>query len=46
MAAFTLSLAISIKAGAILMIPGLLGFTHYKYGLISLFKSILIILSF
>jgi len=42
-AALMLTLALSIKAGAILLIPGLLGWTHYKYGAQKLIWSIFII---
>lgn len=36
-------LSFSIKAGSILIVPGLLGWTHYQYGPIVLAKSILLI---
>ena len=42
-AALMLSLALSIKAGAILLLPGLLGWTHYMYGTKKLIMSIFII---
>ena len=42
-AALMLTLALSIKAGAILLLPGLLGWIHYKYGAQKLVFSLLII---
>jgi len=40
-----LSLAISIKAGGLLMLPAVLGWTQYKYGTIKLVQSIIILIS-
>jgi len=45
-AALLLTLAISIKAGALLVVPSLLGWTQYKYGTQTLIVSCFIIVSF
>jgi uncharacterized membrane protein len=45
LSAIFLSLAISIKAGAVLLIPSVFGLVHYYNGTITLVNVILIILS-
>ena len=46
MAAFFLSLSISIKAGAMLMIPTFLGWVQFNHGIYNLIASISIIIGF
>ena len=44
--ALCLSLSFSIKAGAILLFPGFLGWVQYQHGTIKLLVSIIILISF
>lgn len=44
--AFMLTLAISIKAGALLIIPACLGIIQYQYGIMKLVPSLVIIVAF
>lgn len=44
-AVFLLSMGMSIKAGAMLMLPSILGLIQYHYGTNCLLSSILIIMS-
>ena len=44
--AFWLTLAMSLKAGALLLLPALLGHIHYQHGLGTLLASVLLIVSF
>ena len=46
LAALMLTLGISVKAGAILMLPGLMGWTQYQYGTIRLIASVILIIGF
>jgi len=43
---FWFTMGLSIKAGAVLMIPSILGQIQYNHGTFTLFKSIFIILGF
>ncbi len=43
-AALSFSTGLSIKAGALLLIPSLLGAIHYKFGFLTLILSIYIII--
>jgi Gpi18-like mannosyltransferase len=45
-ASLMLSLGISIKAGAILLLPGFLGWTQYQYGTLTLLSACTLIISF
>ena len=44
--AFSLTLGLSIKTGAILLFPGFLGWVQYQHGTIKLLVSIIILISF
>ena len=46
LAAFLLTLSLSIKAGAMLLVPSFLGWIQYHHGTIILIKSILVIVIF
>jgi Gpi18-like mannosyltransferase len=46
LASFMMTLGISIKAGGLLLIPGVLGFIHQHYGPSALLMAVGIVVSF
>jgi uncharacterized membrane protein len=46
LAACALTLGLSIKAGAMLLMPAFFGWVQYQHGMVTLLKSILIVVCF